>query len=131
VTSSVDTVDVGPLDDLDDLEGSRVVVGDRAISLVRIGDDVYAIGDTCSHQEVSLSGGIVDSDDRTIECCKHGSAFDLETGAALSLPATRPVPTYSVRVVDGRVLLDVEHPDSGRDAGDPHAGGREVEEMSS
>lgn len=101
-------VDVCALEDLADLEASRVVVGGRAISLVRIGEDVYAIGDTCSHQEVSLSGGIVEADDRTIECCKHGSAFDLETGAALTLPATRPVPTYTVRVVDGRVLLSVE-----------------------
>jgi len=122
---SSETVDVGALDDLDDLEGSRVVVGDRAVSLVRIGDDVYAIGDTCSHQEVSLSGGIVDSDDRTIECCKHGSAFDLETGAALSLPAVRPVPTYTVRVVDGRVLLDVDTSVGGS------TGGPEIEELSS
>lgn len=108
MSRTVETLDVGALDDLDDLEGSRFVVGDRAISVVRIGDDVYAIGDTCSHQEVSLSGGEVDPDDLTIECCKHGSAFDLETGAALSLPATRPVPTYTVRVEDGRVLVDVE-----------------------
>ncbi len=69
---------------------------------------VYALGDTCSHDEVSLSEGCVDADDRSLECRKHGAQFDLTTGEPLTLPATRPVPTYEVEVVDGRVLLTVE-----------------------
>ncbi len=108
--SSVTTVDVAALDDLDDLEGRAVDVAGRKISLVRIGDDVYAIGDTCSHGNFSLSDGIVDEDACTIECPKHGSEFDLRSGEPLTLPAVRPVPAYAVRVVDGRVLLDVGGP---------------------
>jgi 3-phenylpropionate/trans-cinnamate dioxygenase ferredoxin subunit len=104
---AVHTVDVGAVDDLADGEGTRVVVEGRAVSLVRIGDDVYAIGDRCSHADVSLSGGEVDEDACTIECPKHGSEFDLRTGEALTLPAVRPVPTYDVRVEDGRVLLSI------------------------
>jgi 3-phenylpropionate/trans-cinnamate dioxygenase ferredoxin subunit len=70
---------------------------------VRIGDDVYAVGDRCSHADVSLSEGEVLADEFEIECWKHGSSFDLKTGEPQSLPATKPVPVYEVQVVDGDV----------------------------
>jgi len=54
-------------------------------------------GDRCTHGDVSLSGGIVDPDECTLECPKHGSEFSLETGEALSLPALKPVPSYASR----------------------------------
>jgi 3-phenylpropionate/trans-cinnamate dioxygenase ferredoxin component len=95
------------LDDLARGATRRVEIGSRAIAIVRIGDDVYAIGDVCSHQEISLAEGEVDPEERTIECWKHGSEFSLETGEALTLPATRPVPVYDVRVDDGQVVLVV------------------------
>ena len=95
------------LDDLQPGAAARFVVGDRAVAVIRIGDDVYAIGDTCSHAEVSLSGGIVDADACTIECPKHGSEFDLRTGEPRSLPAVRPVPRYVASVVDGDVVVEL------------------------
>jgi 3-phenylpropionate/trans-cinnamate dioxygenase ferredoxin subunit len=98
---------VGPLADLPEGKPRRVEIGDRAVSVVRIGDDVYAIGDRCSHQDVSLAEGDVDCDERTLECWKHGSAFSLETGEPTSLPATKPVPVYEVRVVDGQIEVVV------------------------
>jgi 3-phenylpropionate/trans-cinnamate dioxygenase ferredoxin subunit len=72
---------------------------------VRIGDRVYAIGDTCSHAEISLSEGEVICDTLELECWKHGSAFSLETGEPQTLPATQPVPVYDVAVVDGEIVL--------------------------
>ena len=100
-------VTVCVLDDLAPGATRRVEVGSRAIAVVRIGDDVYAIGDVCSHQDISLAEGEVDPEERTIECWKHGSEFSLETGEALTLPATRPVPVYDIRVDDGQVVLVV------------------------
>ena len=73
--------------------------------MVRIGDDVYAIGDMCSHAEVSLSEGEVWCDELELECWKHGSAFSLETGEPQTLPATQPVPVYDASVVDGQVVV--------------------------
>jgi 3-phenylpropionate/trans-cinnamate dioxygenase ferredoxin subunit len=70
------------------------------ICVVRIGDDYYALGDRCSHADVSLAEGDIDPEARTIECWKHGSAFSLVTGEPQSLPATKPVTAYRV-VVDG------------------------------
>jgi 3-phenylpropionate/trans-cinnamate dioxygenase ferredoxin subunit len=98
---------VGPLADLPEGKALRVEIGEVAVALVRIGDDVYAIGDRCSHQDISLSEGDVDCDDKLLECWKHGSSFSLETGEPMSLPATKPVPVYEARVVDGQIEVVV------------------------
>jgi 3-phenylpropionate/trans-cinnamate dioxygenase ferredoxin subunit len=94
---------IGLLDDLAPGTARQVIVGEHRIAVVRIDDDVYAIGDVCSHQDISLSEGEVLCEERSIECWKHGSAFSLETGEPESLPATRPVPVYDARVVDGQI----------------------------
>ncbi len=85
----------------------RFDVGEHRIALVRIGDDFYALGDRCSHADYSLSEGDVWEDEREIECPKHGSTFSLETGKPQTLPATKPVPVYQVRVRDGDVVVEV------------------------
>ena len=97
--------DLCRLDELGDGQARRFDLGADRIVVVRIGDDVYAIGDRCSHQDISLSLGEVDVDDCTIECFKHGSTFDLRTGKPCTLPATLPVPVYEVVVRDGMVTL--------------------------
>ena len=100
--------------DVDDMKpGSarRFDVGAHRIALVRIDDDFYAIGDTCSHADYSLSEGEVDCDERTLECWKHGSQFSLEDGHPVSLPATRPVPVYTLAVDDGTVYVSIENAD--------------------
>ena len=102
------THELFPLDELETDSARRVEVEGREIAVVRIGDDVYAIGDTCSHAEVSLAEGWVEPDDCAIECVAHGAMFDLETGEPLSLPATRAVPTYEASVVDGMVVLKLD-----------------------
>jgi len=99
---------IGALDDIAPNSAARFEVQGRAVAVVRIGDDVYAIGDTCSHAEVSLSEGEVDCETKEIECWKHGSTFSLETGEPQTLPATQPVPVYVARVVDGMIEIDTE-----------------------
>ena len=84
-------------------------LGDDRVAVFRIGDSFYAIGDECSHAEASLSEGEVF--DMEVECPRHGSAFDLLTGEARSLPATKPVPIYQVRVEDGWVAIGIEDDD--------------------
>ena len=95
------------LADLPDGGSLRVDVEGHRIALVRIGDDVYAIGDRCSHADISLAEGEVDPDTRHIECWKHGSSFSLETGVPDVLPATRPVPVYDVTVDGDQVLVTI------------------------
>lgn len=85
----------------------RFVVKGMPIAVVRIAEDLYAIGDTCSHAEVSLSEGTLWADECELECWKHGSAFSLRTGAPQSFPATQPVPVYAIRRDGDDVLITV------------------------
>jgi len=93
-------------DELEPNTARRFDVDGRHIAVVRLDDDVYAIGDVCSHQNISLSEGEIHTGEKTIECWKHGSEFSLETGESLTLPATKGVPVYEV-VVDGDDVLVV------------------------
>ena len=86
-------------------EAKRFDVDGLRVCLVRVGDDLYAIGDRCSHEDYSLAEGEVFGEECAIECWKHGSTFDLRTGEPQSLPATKPVPVYEVVVEDGEVFV--------------------------
>ena len=70
-----------------DLNGTPVCV-------TRIGDEVFAIADTCSHSEASISEGDVTG--FKIECWLHGAEFDLRTGEVATPPASIPVETFEV-----------------------------------
>lgn len=72
----------------------KVEIDGHPVCVARIGNEVFAIGDTCSHSDASLSEG--DITDHRIECWLHGAEFDLRTGQALTPPAVSPVPTYKV-----------------------------------
>jgi len=94
--------------DLKDLtvnQAKRVVVSGTPIAVVLDAQGVvHAIGDTCSHGEISLAEGFVEDD--TLECWAHGSKFQLTTGKPLTLPAYEPVPVFDVLVEDGAILID-------------------------
>ncbi|MBA3654610.1 MAG: non-heme iron oxygenase ferredoxin subunit [Actinobacteria bacterium] len=86
----------GAAADLASGSAKRFDVDGHRIALVRIGDDFYAIGDRCSHEDYSLSEGEVITEEYEIECWKHGSTFSLTSGEPQSLPAVKPVPVYDV-----------------------------------
>jgi 3-phenylpropionate/trans-cinnamate dioxygenase ferredoxin subunit len=98
-------VRLAALADLPEGRGVRVEFDGHRIALFRIGSEVHAIADRCSHAEASLAEGEVY--DRTVECPRHGAEFDLATGDVLSLPATRPVGVYPTDVDDGDVFVEV------------------------
>jgi 3-phenylpropionate/trans-cinnamate dioxygenase ferredoxin subunit len=86
-------------------EARRVELDGVAISVVLDSNgEVHAIGDTCTHGDVSLADGFVDGD--TLECWAHGSAFSLRTGRPLNLPAYEPVPVFEVTIDGDDVLID-------------------------
>ncbi|WP_104194032.1 non-heme iron oxygenase ferredoxin subunit [Cryobacterium sp. M25] len=92
-------------DELGVNEAVKVEIDGVPIVVVRdAAGDVFAIGDTCTHGDISLSEGFVEGD--TVECWAHGSKFSLKTGKPLNLPAYEPVPVYQVDLVDGVVYID-------------------------
>jgi 3-phenylpropionate/trans-cinnamate dioxygenase ferredoxin subunit len=97
---------VCPLDDLKPGSAQRFDLDGHRLAVIRFdGDQVYVIGDRCSHADYSLAEGEVDPEQGTVECWKHGSTFDVRTGEPTCLPATKPVPTYEVSVVDREVRV--------------------------
>jgi 3-phenylpropionate/trans-cinnamate dioxygenase ferredoxin subunit len=86
-------------------QAARVVVGDEEIALYNVDGEFFATSDICSHEEASLSDG--ELFDHVVECPLHGARFDVRTGKPLSLPAVYPVKTFPVRVVDGKLQVEI------------------------
>jgi 3-phenylpropionate/trans-cinnamate dioxygenase ferredoxin subunit len=84
-----------------------VEVGGVRVALARVGDDVFAVADNCSHRDFPLSLGEVNADTCTILCEWHGASFDLRSGAPTCPPAIRPVAVFAARVDGGDVWVDV------------------------
>ena len=93
------------VDELVENQASRVVVDGVPIAVVKDSSGaIHAIGDTCTHGEISLAEGFVEGE--TLECWAHGSMFSLVSGKPLNLPAYEPVPVYQVELIGGDVYLD-------------------------
>jgi 3-phenylpropionate/trans-cinnamate dioxygenase ferredoxin subunit len=86
------------VDDVPSGEARRFDLGEYRICVVRVDDSWFALGDRCTHQDISLSEGEVHADTMEIECWKHGSCFSLVDGEPSSLPATKPVPVWDVKI---------------------------------
>lgn len=98
-------VRIASFDDIPDGRGVPATVGDVEVAVFRHGEEVFAIGRRCSHQGAPLERGRLTftGSVRTVTCPAHGSMFDLESGRVRRAPATRPLPVYEARVVDGHV----------------------------
>jgi len=94
---------VGALTDLPEEVGTCVDVDGTAVAVFRSDQALFALADRCSHAEASLCEGEVF--DGEVECPRHGATFDIATGKALTLPATKPVVTYRIEVRDGNVFV--------------------------
>jgi 3-phenylpropionate/trans-cinnamate dioxygenase ferredoxin component len=97
-----------PVGDVPEGEARRYSVDGDEIAVVNLGEKGFrAVDAVCSHAHYHLDEGEVDADDGTIECPKHGSTFDLETGRPRTLPATQPVATYAVTDDGDDILIEV------------------------
>ena len=89
---------VGHLADFELNKPQRFVLDREEIMVVKIGDEIFAVNDVCTHGEVSLAEGEIIG--CSVECWLHGSAFDLRTGKPSGPPATKAIETYTVTVED-------------------------------
>ncbi|MEI7659584.1 MAG: non-heme iron oxygenase ferredoxin subunit [Actinomycetes bacterium] len=93
------------LDELTSGTPKKLEKNGKTICVTRVGDEVFAVDDVCSHSDASLSEGEVT--DFKIECWLHGAEFDLRTGEALTLPATQPIETYPVTIDGNSVTVQI------------------------
>jgi 3-phenylpropionate/trans-cinnamate dioxygenase ferredoxin component len=96
-------IPVCALVDIAEGEAVRIEHGDDAIAVFHVDGELYAIDDTCTHQDASLADGWLDG--CTVECPLHASCFDLRTGKPTGPPAKEPVRTHEVVVRDGFVYV--------------------------
>ena len=84
-------------------EIKQYIVEDRFVALCNVDGEFHAFEDVCTHQFTHLSEG--EFTDSEVKCPLHGAKFDVETGAAKSLPAVKPVPKHEVKVENGNVYV--------------------------
>ena len=101
-------IDVCPVNELPPGQMRLVDWEDLEIGVFNCSGQVYAIEDRCSHDNGPLVEGELDQDKCTIECPRHGSLFDLQTGKPLTLPAYVPVETFPVIIEDETIKLEVD-----------------------
>lgn len=89
----------------------RIEAFGERVMIANVEGAFFAVSDTCTHEDASLSHGALKSD-LTVACPLHGSRFCLKTGAALDEPAEEPLTVYRAELVDGDLLLSPA--DSGR-----------------
>jgi 3-phenylpropionate/trans-cinnamate dioxygenase ferredoxin subunit len=99
-------VPVAKVADVPDPGKMLVEVDEHLIALFHVEGKFYAIDDVCTHDGGPLADG--ELEDHTIACPRHGAKFDIRTGAALSMPATKPTKSYVVKVEGDDVLMKVE-----------------------
>ena len=107
-TSVAEKITVCAAEELPEGEMRLVEAGGRKIGVFRCEDgELYAIEDRCSHDDGPLAEGEFDADACTVECPRHGSLFDIRSGRPKTLPAFQPVDTFTARVEDGDVRLEI------------------------
>jgi 3-phenylpropionate/trans-cinnamate dioxygenase ferredoxin subunit len=98
-------VPVATTDEIPDPGTLLVEVGERLVALIHAAGHFYALDDVCTHDGGPLSDGPVDPQERTIACPRHGAKFDIRTGAALTMPATKPTKAHEVKVEGDQILV--------------------------
>ncbi len=81
----------------------RVEIAGRLILLARVGDDIYAVDDNCTHISGPLDQGELDG--HVLTCPIHLARFDVRDGSVLRGPARDPLPTYPVRIEGDQALV--------------------------
>lgn len=100
-----DFVDIGPIEKLPPGGRLNVVVNYVGVLIFNVNGSLCAIEDVCTHDGGPLGDGEI-VEGCQIECPRHGARFDICSGAVKRGPAFEPVPTYAVKVVNDRILVE-------------------------
>ena len=103
--SKIEFVEIAPVSELPNGERLFLEIGDRAIVIFNIADQLFAIGDICSHDDGPLGDGELEG--FNIVCPRHGAEFDVKTGKAVQLPAVVDIPAYPVQIRDETIFLGI------------------------
>ena len=91
--------------DLANNDSRAVTLNGIKVLVCRVGGELYAVENRCTHQEAELEGGRIRG--CFISCPLHGVRFDLRDGSPMGQLTREALPTYEVRVVDGVIEVAV------------------------
>ena len=94
---------VAKLSDLADPGRMTAEIDDRLIVLLRVGGEVFALDDICTHDGGPLGEG--ELEDHAIACPRHGAKFDIRSGKALTMPATKPTVAHEAKIVGDDIMV--------------------------
>lgn len=97
-----DFEEIASIDEFGTLDRLEVFIDDTPALLIRLNDQYLAIEDVCTHDGQPLTAGCIE--DGAIICPRHGARFDLLTGKALCMPATKPIQTFEIEVRDSKIF---------------------------
>jgi 3-phenylpropionate/trans-cinnamate dioxygenase ferredoxin subunit len=100
-----DFLPVAKVSEVADPGSTLVEVDDRLVVLIHAAGHFYALDDVCTHDGGPLSDGPLDAEHGTIACPRHGAKFDIKTGAAVTMPATKPTISHEVKVDGDEVFV--------------------------
>lgn len=103
LTENLDYIEIAPVSELPNGERLFVDLGDKPIVIFKIADQIFAIGDVCSHDEGPLGDGLLEG--HSVVCPRHGGEFNIRTGQALQMPAVVDIPAYPVQVRGGMIFV--------------------------
>lgn len=98
-----DFEEIASLDDFGSADRLEVFLEDTPVLLIRVQDQILAIEDVCTHDGQPLTNGCIE--EGAIVCPRHGARFDLVTGKALCMPATKPIQTFEVQVRGRKIYV--------------------------
>ena len=98
-------LDVGTDADLEPGSMKRLDIGREPVLLANVDGTIVAVADTCTHEDASLSGGALEG--KLVRCPLHGSRFCLLNGKAIDDPAEIDLETFSIRIEQGRILIEL------------------------
>ena len=101
--AKVEYVEIAPASELPNGERLFLEIEGKAIVIFNIADQLFAIGDICTHDDGPLGDG--DLEGFNIVCPRHGAEFDVQTGKAVQLPAVVDIPAYRVQIREGTIYL--------------------------
>ncbi len=104
-TGTENWVTVGKADYLEPGELMYVEVEDEPVCLINLDGEIFALNDTCTHEDASLSDGTIVGDE--IECPLHGGAFYIRTGEAAAMPVVVRTEKYKVRKHEGQLQVSL------------------------
>lgn len=91
--------------DLGEGEMKSVQAGDQDIALYRVGGEVFATSNICTHQYALMTEGYLDGD--CVECPLHQALFSIRTGQPIDAPTEVPLPVFQTEERDGSIFVAI------------------------